>query len=106
MILINKVNREIDCIDKCKKAKDEEKTVIKKNKKKLQETGDKRFVILSKYNIFFKNIQPFIMDMYPGIKNKERMGKIGIEWRKHNVIIAKLKDKYVQEIKWVIKELS
>jgi len=105
MILINKVNREIGCIDKCKKDKDDDKSVIK-SKKKNEQNGDKRFVILSKYNIFFKNMQPFIMEMYPEIKNKERMVKIGIEWRKHNVIISKLKDKYVEEIKWVLKELD
>jgi hypothetical protein len=77
MILINKLNRE----------KEEQK----------------RFVILSKYNIFFKNMQSVIMDMYPGIKNKERMGKIGIEWRKHKMIISNLNDKYVEEINWVLK---
>ena len=32
--------------------------------------------------------------MYPGIENSERMGKIAIEWRKHNAMIAKINEKY------------
>jgi len=120
MILTYAVNRNIYGIDniynnlktdkKCevygkKKINEPKEAKKKENNKKLQKTGEKRFVILSKYNIFFKNIQPSIMNMYPGIENRERMGKIGIEWRKHNAIIANIKAKYVQHITWVINDL-
>ena len=79
------------------KAKEDKVKNIEKYKKiRVDEMRNKeaKFVKLSKYNIFFKNIQPLIMDMYPGIENRERMGKIGIEWRKHNAMIAKMNGKY------------
>jgi len=79
------------------KAKEDKAKNIEKYKKiRVDEMRNKeaKFVKLSKYNIFFKNIQPLIMDMYPGIENRERMGKIGIEWRKHNAMIAKMNGKY------------
>ena len=89
-----------------RKAKEGEKEAIRKAKKaKSDKNGEENFVKLSKYNIFVREYQKRIMDMYPGIENRERMGKIAIEWRKHNAIIANLKDKYVEEITWVPKVL-
>jgi flagellar biosynthesis/type III secretory pathway protein FliH len=86
-----------------RKAKESEKEAIKKAK--AAKNGEEKIVKLSKYNIFVREYQKRIMEMYPGIENRERMGKIGIEWRKHNAIIANLNDKYVEEITWVPKVL-
>jgi hypothetical protein len=78
-----------------KKKKDDKKGAnlkIKEDKKKknikLDENGEEKVKVLSKYNIFVKDIQHRIMDMYPDITNKERMGKIAEEWKKHKEIIA------------------
>jgi len=78
-----------------KKKKDDKKGAnqkIKEDKKKknikLDKNGEEKVKVLSKYNIFVKDIQNRIMDLYPGITNKERMGKIAEEWKKHKEIIA------------------
>jgi len=75
-----------------------------KKNKKLDENGEKKFVPLTKYNIFVREYQKRIMKLYPGIDNKERMVKIAIEWEKHKVIIEKLNSEY--EVLSVISTLS
>ena len=75
-----------------------------KKNKKLDENGEKKFVILTKYNIFVREYQKRIMELYPGIDNKERMVKIAIEWEKHKAIIEKLNSEY--EVLSVISSLS
>ena len=71
---------------------------IENNKPSVEKKDNdkERFVILTKYNIFVREYQKRIMEMYPDIKNNERMVKIGIEWRKHNAMIAYITNKYSQ----------
>ena len=75
-----------------------------KKNKKLDENAEKKFVILTKYNIFVREYQKRIMELYPGIDNKDRMAKIAIEWEKHKAIIAKLNSEY--EVLSVISSLT
>ena len=79
--------------DAVKNKKSENKNKPKKNNKKLDENGEVKVVQLSKYQIFVKEIQPYINETYPGIANNERMIKVGDEWKKHKAKNADLEEK-------------
>jgi len=64
-----------------------------KNNKKLDEDGNVKVVQLSKYQIFVKEIQPYINENYPGIAKEERMRKVGEEWKKHKETNTDIEDK-------------
>jgi hypothetical protein len=64
-----------------------------KNNKKLDEDGNVKVIQLSKYQIFVKEIQPYINETYPGIAKEERMRKVGDEWKKHKAANADLVEK-------------
>jgi len=86
--------------DAVKEANKKIKEDIKKNKK-IDKNGEEKVKKLSKYNIFVRDIQPRIMEMYPGIANNERMGKIKLEWDKHKAIIARIQERKDEEEKEV-----
>jgi hypothetical protein len=98
-----------DHYKKWKKDKKEEKLDAVKNKKKptknnkkLDDDGNVKVVQLSKYQIFVKEIQPYINETYPGIAKEERMRKVGEEWKKHkeaNDGVVEKKDKKEEETK-------
>jgi hypothetical protein len=98
-----------DHYKKWKKDKKEEKLDAVKNKKKptknnkkLDDDGNVKVVQLSKYQIFVKEIQPYINETYPGIAKEERMRKVGEEWKKHkeaNDGVVEKKDKKEEEKK-------
>ena len=86
-----------------KKAKEDVKEAKKKNKEAVEknikhdDNGEEIVRVLSKYQIFVRDIQPRIMDMYPEIPYKERMGKINLEWNKHKAIIARIHNRKDEE---------
>jgi hypothetical protein len=86
-----------------KKAKEDVKEAKKKNKEavkkniKHDENGEEIVRVLSKYQIFVRDIKPRIMDMYPEIPYKELMGKINLEWNKHKAIIARIHNRKDEE---------
>jgi len=98
-----------DHYKKWKKDKKEEKLDAVKNKKKptknnkkLDDDGNVKVVQLSKYQIFVKEIQPYINETYPGIAKEERMRKVGEEWKKHKEVndgVVEKKDKKEEETK-------
>jgi len=64
----------------------------KNGKKAVDENGVEIPKKLSKYNIFMKECQPKIKEMYPDISNTERLRKVGEEWAKHKEALAALKE--------------
>ena len=60
----------------------------KNGKKAVDENGVEKPKVLSKYNIFMKECQPKIKEMYPDISNTERLRKVGEEWAKHKEALA------------------
>jgi len=93
---------------KWKKDKKEQQLNAVKNKKKptktnkkLDEDGNVKVIQLSKYQIFVKEIQPYINETYPGIAKEERMRKVGDEWKKHKAanedLVEKTDEKVVEK---------
>jgi len=85
----------------------------KNGKKAVDENGVEKLKVLSKYNIFMKECQPKIKEMYPDISNTERLRKVGEEWAKHKEALAatlekeeviKEKEEVIKDKKEVIKE--
>jgi len=85
----------------------------KNGKKAVDENGVEKPKVLSKYNIFMKECQPKIKEMYPDISNTERLRKVGEEWAKHKEALAatfekeeviKDKEEVIKDKKEVIKE--
>jgi len=85
----------------------------KNGKKAVDENGVEKPKVLSKYNIFMKECQPKIKEMYPDISNTERLRKVGEEWAKHKEALAatlekeeviKEKEEVIKDKKEVIKE--
>jgi hypothetical protein len=72
--------------EKKKNKKDVVKSDVKPKKpvkKNLDENGEEKPKRpLTKYNIFLKEMQPKIKELYPDLSSTERLTKIGEEWQK------------------------
>jgi len=92
-----KKDKKDEKVDAVKNKKSDAKNKPKKSNKKVDEDGNAKVVQLSKYQIFVKEIQPYINETYPGIAKEERMRKVGDEWKKHKLANAELEEKVIEK---------
>jgi len=92
-----KKDKKEEKVDAVKNKKSDAKNKPKKSNKKVDDDGNTKVVQLSKYQIFVKEIQPYINETYPGIAKEERMRKVGDEWKKYKLANAELEEKVIEK---------